>query len=161
MKKALEEYAKMGKDVFERKFNEYKEKVENNPKLFLNRLSLNSTDTERSFFYSTEIVKILCRDCGEKICSGNEIKKRESNYVCENKILCQRVQILDKKFYCLKTSCGKELGRLMELRNAPSLFIVDIKGVKFEIPDLNRNFPQIKVISKWSKAHEYFSISSI
>ena len=157
MDNALKEYSKMSQADFERQFNKYLEKLETNPKLFINRSSVNDEYTiERSFEYKAECVNVKCRNCSETIFNGGEIKFRDPNYVCENQTLLDRVKVNDEKFYCSKTTCNNELGKLMKLKNSSSLFIVDIKRIKFEIPNIG-----LQVISKWSKVKEYFSIKPL
>ena len=157
MESALIAYGEMSQDQFEREFDKYVNKLEKDPKLLVNRLSLSAQErnVDKSFLYKSERVQILCRDCGAKICNGSEIKYRDPNYVCENRVLSERVRTNDKKFFCSKKLCNKELGKLMDLKKSSSLCILDIKGVKFELPDSD-----VKVISKWSKANEFFYIST-
>lgn len=156
MEKALKEYSQMSQRDFEKEFNKCMEKLETNPKLFINHSNSSREITERSFGYKPENVNVKCRNCSETIFNGGELKFRDPNYVCDYKSLQGKVKVNAEKFYCLTTTCNKELGKLMNLKNSTPLFIVDIKGVKFEIPNLG-----VQVLSKWSKVNEYFSIKPL
>jgi superfamily II DNA/RNA helicase len=148
MKAALREYSQMSSQAFELDFNSYMKKLDEN--------KLSNKDEKKSSqacLYEAERVKILCRDCGRIVCNGSEIRNREAIYVCEQSVIDTRVKVVEKKFYC--SVCKRELGKLLDFKNSKSLFIIDIKGVKFEMPDRSVG---IQVISKWSKVDEYFSI---
>ena len=155
MQKALMEYNTMSREQFEVQFNKYSYKVENNLNLYINSsmLSARSAKTESNHLIRPDYVKILCRDCSKMVCNGDHIKYREPNYICEPRVLLSKVNEVDKKFYCLTKSCNKELGKLMEIRNASPFYILDIKGIKFEMPGL-----EVQVFGKWSKVTDYFAI---
>ncbi len=160
MQEALKEYSQRSRMYFEQEFNKKIVKLESNPSLLIGDSSNINTEfmpINPSFdLKHSERVKIKCRNCSETICKGSEIKYREPNYVCDHQTLNEKVKINNEKFNCPKPSCNHELGRLMNLRNSAHLFIIDIKGVKFEIPGLG-----VEVIGKWSKVKDYFFIQTI
>jgi hypothetical protein len=160
MQEALKEYSQMSQMYFEQEFNKKIVKLESNPSLLIG----NSSNINAEFMFinpsfnlnHSERVNIKCRNCSENICKGSEIKLRDTNYVCDHQTLIEKVKVNKEKFNCPKATCNNELGRLMQLRNSMPLFMIDIKGIKFEIPGLG-----VQIISKWSKVKEHFFIQAI
>ncbi|RNA16447.1 Interferon-induced helicase C domain-containing 1 [Brachionus plicatilis] len=157
MEQAINELNRMEKRIFIEKFNSKREFI-------LKSVNTNYL-TDLPFQLKTNLIcsskiDVYCRDCSLFLFNGKNLRYREPCYycICEDFILNLSVVDREKKmFYCKSKSCGRELGRTVELRKkSVPLFMVEIKAIKFK-------FPGNKMItfSKWSKLKEMVSIKNL
>ena len=79
-------------------------------------------------------------------------------FVKNQQIFIQNMIITDSekgKFFCSTKSCGRELGRLVQIRRSNPLYMLEIKAIVFNLPN-NKRVP----FSKWSKVTELIKIEN-
>ena len=156
---ALIKLSKVNRLALEDEFNIHlAKKVSTSLKLTSNSPQL--ITKEPSFKFKPHSIKVHCKDCSKELFTGADIRCRSLSYYCISRHFIERhirVNNEDKKFFCSDSSCNKDLGRLVEFRNAKSMFMIDIKGIKW----LTSNGKSFESIKKWSKVAEMFKIEQI
>ena len=111
----------------------------------------------RSTLTSTSDVNVHCRACGLYLFNASDLRYREPNYVCDSRnFSIERSSVNEEKktIQCANDSCSQELGRLIEMRKYLPLYVVDIKGIKFEMPGK----ADFVVFKQWSQAGQFMAI---
>lgn len=117
---------------------------------------MSMTELTKQARYQPYAVKVHCRDCSRELFKGSDLVYREPSYYCRNTRFINShisIDMHSKKFHCSDGSCRKELGRLVEFRNKPSMYMIEIKGIKLLTPS-----GEFVGVSKWSKLLEYFPV---
>lgn len=157
MDRALAQMRKLNKSDLEEIYNLYlAKKVESSLKSIPSVLKVN----EPKFKFKAHSIKVHCKDCSKELFTGADIKYREPSYFSINRTFIERhvtINNANQKFYCSDMSCNKELGRLVMFKNSKTLYMIEIKGVKWLTPS-SKSFESIK---KWSKVAELFKIENI
>lgn len=167
MEKALNELHKLGEDVFKQEFDKCQisksmtTKTTTVPKVSSDS-SLSSISVDNKKKQNPKQYEVHCRECGVRLFNASEIRYREPSYYCMSKEFALNSIRLDeetKKFYCVKESCGKELGRQIMLRRGDPLHMIEIKGIKFA--KKGHTSTQFEVYSKWNKVTLEMQIDEI
>ncbi|CAF0722745.1 unnamed protein product [Brachionus calyciflorus] len=151
MEQALKIFNAIEKNQFLNEFNFKQAKLLS----MIRSLSNNYNQIEKILMDSSR-VDVHCRDCSQFLFNGSNLRYREPSYFSICKLFKDNminVDISKQKFFCSVKSCGKELGRLVQIRNSSPLYMIDIKGITFKFPG-NKMVPY----SKWSGISSQISI---
>lgn len=161
MRLALEKYNKIDSTLLSKECDKYHTmRIQET----ISRNSMSASSSMQSIRlesrYKPCSVKIHCKDCSRELFRGSDLKYREPSYYCQSTVFVQQRISIDRasnKFHCANRSCNKELGRLVALRNAPSLHMIEVKGIKLILP----NGATVPAIKKWSRVREFFQIDNL
>lgn len=139
-----------------KKFDE--EYTKNRNKIIKENQNLQSIliDTSNRNLIESSLVQVHCRDCSKLLFNAKHLRYREPSFYCVCKEFAMYQIELDEpnqKFYCSDKSCKKLLGRLVPMRKSSPLYMIDISGIKFQMPS-----KRIQIFKQWMDVYEKIEI---